>query len=264
MTNKQSSGSKHFALIGRRLGHSYSKRYFETLFSSLGLDGYTYSLHECDTVDDVRDWVRREGISGFNVTIPFKEAIIDTLDTLDGEAAAIGAVNCVTVEGTRLVGHNTDASAFASTIADIAPALGGRDVLVLGTGGAAKAVASALQQMSARPVFVSRQPSNKEMGATGRVVSYDEAHGIAQTSPLIINCTPVGMYPDTDSTPWPWPESVNEGCMVYDLVYNPSPTLLIKQAAEHGAVVRDGLEMLHRQAALSWRLFMRHTSRADC
>ena len=110
---------KRFALIGKKLGHSYSQRWFEELFAREGLQDYSYELVEMPSLDGLRHWVQREGICGFNVTVPYKQAIIPQLDELDAPAAAIGAVNCVTVEEGRLVGHNTDASAFQQTLEEI-------------------------------------------------------------------------------------------------------------------------------------------------
>ena len=243
---------KHFGLIGRNLGHSYSQRYFEELFLRLELKDYSYSLHEMESTACVRQWVEEEGISGFNVTTPFKETIITQLDSLDEVAAAIGAVNCVSVEKDHLVGHNTDAPAFADTVADIASLLAGREALLLGTGGAARAVAYALRQMGAEVVFASRNPAKSRLSG---VVSYTDARAVAQRCPLVVNCTPVGMYPDTKNTPWPWPQDFGRHTIAYDLTYNPSPTLFLQQANAYGAAIRDGLAMLHRQADLSRRYF---------
>lgn len=236
---------RHYALIGRTLTHSYSKQ----LFDAQHFADADYRLCAMPSVDGLRRWVEREGIDGFNVTNPYKQAVIPHLDALDAEARAIGAVNCVCVDGGRLIGHNTDAPAFRDTLER------GKweTALILGTGGAARAVAHALGQMGIPYRFVSRTPER-----------HPDAIGYSQLSTfrfppstLIVNATPVGTFPDVDRSPLNFSElqPPTSGFFVYDLVYNPSPTLLLRQAAAAGAATHDGLAMLHRQAALSWALW---------
>lgn len=239
---------KRFALIGKKLGHSYSQQYFEGLFKELGLPDHSYRLHEMASLESLRDWIREEGICGFNVTVPYKQAIVPLLDRLDPVAEAVGAVNCVTVEGDMLTGHNTDAPAFLKTLGEER----WNRALILGTGGAAQAVAYALRKLGVPYTFVSRKPEEGMAIGYGELRSFDFSHPT-----LIVNATPVGMFPDTERNPWPCPEVLNGHCMVYDLTYNPSPTLLMRQAAAQGAKTKDGLEMLHLQAALSWELYKR-------
>ena len=236
---------KHYALIGRRLGHSWSQQWFEGRFRRLGLEGHTYAPHEMENLDGLRQWMEKERIAGFNVTVPYKQAILPLLDGLDPVAREIGAVNCVTVEQGLLVGHNTDAPAFLSTISDLPPT----SAVILGTGGAAQAVAWALRQLGGKHIFVSRNPHGDNQ------IGYrDLPHTPCS---VLINATPVGMHPDVDRSPLPadfeFPDRNFQ--LVYDLIYNPSPTLLLRQAAAHGAKTQDGLAMLHRQAELSWELW---------
>lgn len=247
-----------FALIGRRLGHSYSQRWFEAKFKDLGLTDCSYVLHEMETLSGLRQWVEHDDIEGFNVTVPYKQEIIPLLDGLDEAAAAIGAVNCVTVHHGRLVGHNTDAPAFQSSL-PLAPF---DRAFILGTGGAARAVAYALQQVGIHYRFVSRNPKGESQLSYSTLPAAMEKLCAAPPQPvLIVNATPVGMYPDVDATP------LNLSAFnyqlstvhVYDLTYNPSPTRLMSDAASRGATVNDGLEMLHRQAELSWILFSSNT-----
>jgi shikimate dehydrogenase len=219
------------------------------------------------SVDGLRRWVDDEHIDGFNVTIPFKQAVIPHLDALSPEAAAIGAVNCVVVEAGRLVGHNTDAPAFRQTLESLTlstiQTFG--HSYILGTGGAAHAVAYALDRMGIPHTFVSRHPEQHP-----DAIGYPQLSAIwhagdsadnFQPLTLIINATPVGMYPDIDRTPLPLtPHTLAShasltSLLVYDLVYNPSPTLLLRQAAALGAITCGGLAMLHRQAQLSWHLW---------
>lgn len=257
---------KRFGLIGRKLGHSYSQRWFGELFARLGLHGYSYRLYEMESVEGLREWVKREGICGFNVTVPYKQAVIPHLDALDAVASKVGAVNCVTVEEGRLVGHNTDAPAFQQTLERVTseePRMTRPErAFILGTGGAARAVAFALDRLHIPCTFVSRFPEKRKTGGgKWEVIGYDElptAHCPLPT--LLVNATPVGMYPDADRSPLPFPtlQSLplpSTPLLVYDLIYNPSPTLLMRQAAALGARTCDGLEMLCRQAELSWEMF---------
>lgn len=243
---------KNYALIGRRLSHSYSQRYFEELFSRLGLTDYSYTLHETESLDSLRQWVADEQINGFNVTNPYKQAVIPLLDELSPEAHAIGAVNCVVVNDGRLIGHNTDAPAFQQTLEHILPTIS--TAFILGTGGAAKAVAHALGQLGIPYTFVSRTPENHE-----NAIGYSKlSTSNLQLPTLIVNATPVGTYPDIDATPLDITHAFkhsNINAFVYDLVYNPSPTLLMRQAAALGAKTKDGMEMLHLQADLSWYIW---------
>lgn len=247
----------HYALIGGKLGHSFSQRWFEDMFAREGLVGYTYALHEMSSLDGLRQWVTQEQIDGFNVTIPYKKSIISMLDTLSPEAQAIGAVNCVCVDHGRLIGNNTDAPAFGETLDTWIDSNKKNHAFILGTGGAAHAVGYALKQRGIEYLYVSRNPEkwnadNEEI----KVIGYTElATNNWPPTTLIINATPVGMWPDIDSSPWPCPEQLNENMFVYDLIYNPSPTLLMRQASERGARTTDGLAMLHRQAELSWQLW---------
>ena len=253
---------RKLALIGRKLGHSYSQRWFEELFAREGLKDHSYQLAEMPSLVGLREWVRKEGIDGFNVTVPYKQEVIAYLDELDETAAAIGAVNCVTMEKSefgiqnsefKLVGHNTDAPAFLQTIQNSEFRI--QNSFILGTGGAARAVAYALGQLGIPYTFVSRQPEKHE-----NTIGYPQLF-TSHLSPftLIVNATPVGMYPDVDATPLDlnnFQSSIVNCQFVYDLIYNPSPTRLLREAAARGAKTKDGLEMLHRQAELSWEWFI--------
>ena len=208
---------KHFGLIGCRLGHSFSQEWFSRKFAELGLKKYSYELFELPSVDGLKEWALRMGLSGFNVTVPYKLAVIPQLDELDEVAASVGAVNCVTIENERLIGHNTDA----------------------------------LEQRNIDYKFVSRTPEKHP-----RAISYDEMRQEAWKHPrlLIVNATPVGMYPEVDSTPLGL-QAPEGDVLVYDLIYNPSPTRLLREAAALGMRTKDGLEMLHLQADLSWKIW---------
>lgn len=243
---------KRFALIGRRLGHSYSQQWFEGLFARLGLADHVYTLCEMPSLEGLREWVENEGISGFNVTVPYKQEILPCLDALDETADAIGAVNCVTVEDGRLVGHNTDAGAFRRSLENTGWPV--RQAFILGTGGAARAVAFALRQMVIPYQFVSRHPHGENQ------LGYEELATRHSPLPtLLVNATPVGMFPDVDGTPLPDFNLHFSTFNLYDLTYNPSPTRLMRDAMARGAQVKDGLEMLHLQAEMSWDFYRKVT-----
>lgn len=240
---------KRYGLIGEKLSHSQSPQWFGEMFRREGITDASYRLYEMDSVDNLRRWVFEDDILGFNVTIPYKETVMAHLDALDEAARAIGAVNCVVRQGDRLVGHNTDAPAFAETLAPLLR-LWHSQALVLGTGGAAKAVAYALRGMDINCTMVSRSPDSHP-GA----VSYTQAAAMAATHMLIVNATPVGMYPHTAQNPWPDNGVLGPRHLCYDLIYNPAPTLFLRLAAEQGAATINGTAMLHRQAVLSWELW---------
>ena len=259
---------RHFALIGTSLTHSYSK----SLFDAQHFADADYSLCAMTSLNDLRGWVEREHIDGFNVTAPFKQAVVPLLNELTPEAQAIGAVNCVVVKEKLLIGHNTDAPAFQQTLQTLLqssnPARTQEAALrsdkknhlsektieqsfILGSGGAAHAVAYALKQLGIPFHFVSRQPELHP-----NAISYAQfSTSNFQLPTLIINATPVGTYPDINATPLPAVFSILDSQFVYDLVYNPSPTLLLRQAAQHGAYTKDGLEMLRLQAEMSWKIW---------
>jgi len=245
---------KHYALIGRTLTHSYSKQ----LFDAQHFADADYRLCPMPSIDGLHEWVRCEHIDGFNVTNPYKQAILPLLDDLSAEARAIGAVNCVVVvrdQAIRLIGHNTDAPAFLHTIhnSPLISHFSFLDSLILGTGGAARAVAYALGQMGIEYTFVSRSPE-----CHPDAIGYDKLSTFNfQLSTLIVNATPVGTYPDIDCSPLNLSDlrPPTSDFFVYDLVYNPSPTKLMRQAAAIGATVCDGMAMLRRQAELSWQLW---------
>ena len=250
-------GKLHFALIGNKLSHSWSQRWFEGQCRDRGLVDRDYALIELDSLDTLRAVVAERRLRAFNVTIPYKCSIVPLLDELSPEAAAIGAVNVVEVlrngDGTvRLYGRNTDAPAFMQTLSPLLRPWH-RHALVLGTGGAAHAVAWALASLHIVFHFVSRTPARTDE------LSYSDAVALAadKANPacpyLIVNATPVGMSgpPWQACSPWPRPDLWSPRHLCYDLIYNPEQTLFLRQATAHGAATSNGLDMLHRQAHLS-------------
>lgn len=216
-----------YGLIGKRLGHSLSQQLFLEQFP----EG-EYGLYELDGLDRVRSL----GLDGFNVTIPYKVNILPLLDALDAEAEAIGAVNCVALEEGRWVGHNTDWRAFAATLQPLLQPWH-KQALILGRGGAARAVAFALNRMGISFRMVGREPF------------------APQGETLVVNCTPVGMTPLAALTPLADSHWLSPQCLCYDLVYNPERTRFLLEAEQCGALTMNGLPMLRRQAELSWELW---------
>lgn len=246
-------GILNLGLIGRKLLHSFSKKYFEEKY---GIS--TYELVELDTIGELPEAVERLDLNGFNVTIPYKCDIIPLLDKIDPSAHEIGAVNTVVrykKDDNRwgLHGYNTDAQAFRDTLQPhLLPHH--RHALILGSGGASRAVAWALGQLGIEYQIVSRSPLSHPA-----TISYDKARELVAGGDytVIVNTTPVGMYPVCDATPWPWTELIGSQHLCYDLIYNPSPTLFLEQAAGRRAKTIDGLAMLHRQADLALEIWER-------
>ena len=239
---------ENYGLIGHPLGHSYSQKLFEDAYNGR----YGYFMLDLESLCDLRDLIKEKNIKGFNVTIPYKRAIAGIVERMTEEATEIGAVNCVRVESDgSLTGHNTDAEAFYEQLASGCQKVsvsGRQKALILGTGGAARAVAYALKRMGMEYRMVSRRPE-------GEAISYEDAYAMADDVRMIVNATPVGMWPDVEGVSWMRTELLTRRHLVYDLVYNPSPTRLIQAAAERGAYVMDGMGMLRRQAELSWRFW---------
>lgn len=210
----------------------------------MGVSG-SYELIELHDLHNIRQTIALRCLRGFNVTIPYKKAIIPLLDETDSAAASIGAVNTVKVsmdgDKLRLTGFNTDATAFIETLKPLLLPHHNK-ALILGTGGAALAVAFALRQLGVDYLFVSRTPE-----VHSDAIGYDAIIKEKKYS-IIINATPIGMFPDVYSSPWPLPEILGPQHLCYDLVYNPSPTRFLSEAKQRGATVIDGLPMLYLQA----------------
>lgn len=249
--------TRHYGLIGMPVAHSLSPKLFEHYCSEHNVTDCLYSLYPVEAAllqrEALHRWVEEQGLQGFNVTIPYKRAIIPSLDALSDEARAIGAVNCVVVSHSdgrpTLSGHNTDATAFEQTLRPLLQECH-TSALILGTGGAAQAVAYVLGKLGIDYKFVSRTPWQ-----TPQAVSYPQAIEQADYRTLIVNATPVGMDPDSDSTPWPDSDMLTPRHLCYDLIYNPSPTRFLREAAAQGATTIDGSQMLSLQAQHSYRLW---------
>lgn len=235
-----------YGLIGQSLAHSFSQQFFTERFAEWGLN-HEYRNFELAEASEIEGLLAREDCQGFNVTIPYKESVLPYLTTLDAHAQAIGAVNTLVRSKDQWQGYNTDFLGFGSHLQEIFPDNWDRKALILGTGGAAKAVAYALSLLSFEFSLVSRK-------ATGNTLSYGQAQEDLDRYALIINTTPKGTFPNVSEQPLLIPLG-HPKQLYYDLIYNPSETAWLQTARSHGAMVSNGLEMLKRQALASWDLW---------
>ncbi|MEY3049806.1 MAG: shikimate dehydrogenase [Bacteroidota bacterium] len=236
-----------FGLVGYPLTHSFSPDFFKTFFYQNNIDA-SYSLIELATIEKIKI-VLRANYQGLNVTIPYKEEIIPYLDEIDAEARAIGAVNTIVFKDGKSTGFNTDAFGFQQSIKPFLTFEHER-ALILGTGGSSKAVAHVLKNLGIQVNFLSRM----EQGAN--IYPYSQVNeAMLGACKLIVNCTPVGMFPHTDACPLPMIDGIGPSHLVVDLIYNPAETLLLKESKLRGAATLNGLPMLKAQALKSWELW---------
>ena len=229
-----------YGLIGEKLGHSWSK----IIHEAFGL--YSYDLKELDLCE-LGPFLESKDFKGLNVTIPYKRAVIPYLDSVDEAARAIGAVNTIVNRDGRLEGHNTDVTGFRFMLAGRGIDPSGKKVLILGTGGASAAVkAGLLMDGAGEIVFVSRKRGQKA-DASDLTVTYEEACRDHTDADIIVNATPVGMYPKTDASPIDL-EPFKKCRAVCDIIYNPQVTRLAAQAESLGMTAVTGLDMLVQQA----------------
>lgn len=241
-------------MIGKSLRHSFSRDYFAQKFSQLGLDDHSYENFELADIREFPGLLKsRPNLKGLNVTLPYKVQILPFLDELSPEALETGAVNCITIQKGRSKGYNTDVYGFAQSIKPFLDRHHER-ALILGTGGASKAVAYALGQIGVEYRFVSSDPLKKnEM-----VLMYEDLNeAIIAAFKMIVNCSPLGMFPDVDTCPALPYGAIGSTHLAYDLVYNPTETLFLKKAAAQGAICVNGMNMLKLQAEKSWEIWNR-------
>ena len=241
-----------YGLIGYPLEHSFSRNYFNEKFRNERIDA-EYDNFEIPSIENLKEVLETTpNLRGLNVTIPYKEEVIRYLDELSPEARAIGAVNVIRVthKGSKTVlkGFNSDVIGFTRSIESMLEPLH-RKALILGTGGAAKAVDYGLKSLGLGTLFVSRT-------ARPGVITYnDVTPDLIRSHKVIVNCTPLGMYPHVDSCP-PLPyEAMDSHTLLYDLLYNPDETLFMQKGRQQGAITKNGLEMLLLQAFASWEMW---------
>lgn len=244
---------RKFGLIGYPLSHSFSKKFFTQKFESEGIQGCEYELYPIEDIDSLTQLLLdNPDLEGLNVTIPYKLEVLPFLDEIDAAAQAIGAVNCIKISGkgpnSILKGYNTDAYGFEESLKPLLEA-GHNKALVLGDGGAAKAVKYVLNKLDIPYIIITRR-------ATDNSILYEEiTEDILSNHTIIINTTPLGMSPNVISSPDLPYHYLTAGHLVYDLVYNPEETALLNKAKVQEAKIKNGLEMLYLQAERSWYLW---------
>ena len=246
---KEESKEFKYGLIGRNISYSFSKGYFTKKFMELGLDNHSYENFDLREICEFKDLISQNpNIKGFNVTIPYKEEIIPFLTDLDTEAKIIGAVNTIKIENDRLIGHNTDAFGFEKSII---PYLGKHHerALILGTGGASKAIAHVLKKMGITHTFVSRNPGREQLHYSGLDGE------LLRKNAILINCTPLGTYPDIDNRPDIPYQFITPKHLLYDLIYNPGKTAFLRAGEQAGAKIINGSKMLEFQAEKAWEIW---------
>ena len=243
---------KVFGLIGATVSHSFSKAYFDEKFFREGLRDYHYELFPLTSIKEIEALLKdTKGLSGLNVTIPYKEQVLKYLDEVDGFAKKIGAVNVIKIKDGKLKGFNTDSDAFFETIEKWLPKDKTFKALILGTGGSSKAVQEALKKLKIAYTLVSREAKKGDL-------TYQDLENDAKIltdSHLLINTTPLGMSPNTETMPPLDFENIGPDHYVYDLIYNPARTMFLQKAEMRSATIKNGLEMLHIQAEKSWTIW---------
>jgi shikimate dehydrogenase len=242
-----------YGLIGYPLEHSFSKSYFEEKFKKEWIEGCRYELFPLQAADQVTDLIlQNPDLMGLNVTVPHKQGVLNHLDRIDGEAYEVGAVNTIKIYRGKLSyslkGFNTDIIAFERSIKPLIESQH-KKALILGSGGSARAVSYELEKMGIDNWFVSRKPSEKAI-----TYEYLDQQWISECK-LIINTTPLGMYPQTEYKPSIFYECLTEEHLLYDLIYNPSKTAFLEEGQQAGATIKNGLEMLNIQAEESWAIW---------
>jgi len=242
-----------YGLIGYPLGHSFSISYFNQKFKDENIDA-VYENFEISCIDLLAEVLdSNPNLKGLNVTIPYKEKVIPFLDSISPEARAIGAVNVIKVihdgKKVKLKGYNSDVIGFTQSIEPMIETRFHKKALILGTGGASKAIDYGLKALGLETVFVSRYER------PGTIQYQSITPEVVKEYNVIVNCTPLGMYPKTEECPLLPYEAMDSRTILYDLIYNPDETMFMKRGAEYGANVKNGLEMLLLQAFASWEFW---------
>lgn len=242
-----------FGLIGYPLSHSFSKKYFSEKFEREGIEQARYELYELADIGEFPKLIEQEpDLLGLNVTIPHKQAVMPYLDALDTSAQKVGAVNVIRLQEGRLIGYNSDYYGFYRSLQEwLPPKQNSFKALVLGSGGASRAVIAALEELNIPSTLVSRK-------AAADRLSYEQLRaqpGLLEEHRLIINTSPLGMSPHTQTAPDIEYGKLDEGHYLYDLVYNPAETLFMQKGKAQGAQVKNGLEMLQLQAEKAWEIW---------
>ena len=244
---KDQKENKIYGLIGKNINYSFSKNFFNNKFENEKINA-VYINFDIKKIEEFKTIVTENNISGLNITIPYKESIINQLDYVDPTAKEIGAVNTIKFHNNILSGYNTDYLGFYTSIKNIVNS--NTKALILGSGGASKAIAYTLKILNIKYLFVSRSKKNKNY------INYNEiSKEIINKHNLIINCTPLGTFPEINQIPQIPISLITNRHIVYDLIYNPSKSLLLKRCEENGAKIINGYQMLENQAMESWKIW---------
>ena len=235
---------KTYGLIGENLSHSFSQKYFQQKFFKEGVKDCQYLNFELNDISTLRKLVQKNDIKGLNITIPYKEKVIPFLDEITRQADKIGAVNTIQIKGNKLIGHNTDIFGFEQSIT---PLLNGRNTaIILGNGGASKAIQFVLIKKNINFKVFSRKLKLKFSDITEEIIRKNE---------IIINATPLGMHPNSNTFANLPYNTINTKHLLYDLVYNPEESKFLKKGRRMGAQIKNGIQMLNLQAKESWKIW---------
>lgn len=244
---------KIFGLIGYPLSHSFSKKYFTQKFAKENIKDCSYELFPIEEIDQLPELISNiRELRGLNVTIPYKEKVIDFLDELEEGAKAVAAVNTIRIADQKLTGYNTDVFGFEKSLRGfVEKSRRGfpEKALILGTGGAAKAVHYVLEKLGIKSLMVSRSIDKGQLNYT------DLDALIIKENQLIINTTPLGMSPDIQSFPSLPYREIGRDHLLFDLVYNPGKTVFLEKGEDQGAAIQNGLDMLYGQAEKAWEIW---------
>ena len=245
---KTGKHKKRFGLVGRNISYSFSRGYFSEKFEKMELLDHSYENFDLQDIQEIENVLQDKSLGGLNVTIPYKEEVIPYLTTLDETAAKIGAVNTIkfTENGTK--GFNTDAHGFKeSLLTSLEPHH--KKALILGTGGASKAIAHVLSELGIGFQFVSRNPEESQLSYS------DLTPEVMDKYFLVINCTPLGTHPNTEACPNIPYQLLSDKHFLFDLIYNPSKTRFLELGEAQGATIQNGLPMLQNQAEKAWEIW---------
>lgn len=245
----ENTEKSRFGLVGKNISYSFSKGYFTRKFKELGFEHHSYENFDLAAIEDFRDLIKQnKNLKGLNVTIPYKELVIPYLDKLNSKAEKIGAVNTIKFTKKGLRGFNTDIYGFKKSIK---PFLKKRHkkALILGTGGASKAVAFVFDEMGIKFKYVSRKPKKGQFGYT------DLNEGVLKKYTVMVNCTPQGTFPNIADKPDIPYQFITKKHLLFDLIYNPEKTAFLLEGEKQGASICNGLRMLELQAEKSWEIW---------